>query len=71
MSIDDAIKWYLVIVEEVFSKRKWVGGVGALRASKLEEVVGRMTQEFVGDAMARMLESNHTQEKCKTYVSVY
>ncbi|KAF8599742.1 FabD lysophospholipase-like protein, partial [Ceratobasidium sp. AG-I] len=68
MSIDDAIKWYLVIVEEVFSKKKWVGGVGALRASKLEDVLGRMALEYTGDARARMLESNPMQGKCKTFV---
>ncbi|KAF8599735.1 FabD/lysophospholipase-like protein [Ceratobasidium sp. AG-I] len=65
---DDAIGWYKIIMQEVFSREKWLGGVGTFKASRLEKVVGRMVQEYAGDAKAHMLEPNPDQAKCKIFV---
>jgi hypothetical protein len=65
MSVDDALKRYDSLVEEVFRDGKKRMGDG-----KLEDVFKKIIRDAKGDAELRMMDSSSDEHVCKTYVAV-
>jgi hypothetical protein len=68
MSVEQAKKWYLVIVSEVFSDKKWFKMDCKYKLTKIEKVVERMLVEHTGDTTGRMLDTQAYQKECKVCV---
>ena len=67
MSVDEAIEYYCLLAEQVFSTVK-ITGEGRFKASELEKVIKKIVWVATQDTEARMLDPRTENEACRTYV---
>ena len=67
MSVTDAIEYYGIVSEKVFSDMKSSVGQEKFKTSKLENVIKEITEKQTGHADECMMDM-HEGDACKTYV---
>jgi len=69
MSVDEAIEYYGLLSQQVFSKVKSFGD-GKFMASKLEKVIKNIIRNVTQDADTRMMDLRPDNEVCRTCVLI-